>query len=215
MTTTFAPVSTLAVAHSMVVPKANRARTESGEGVVITEGGRPVAEPIPAPACDALYGLPLARTFDDALDRAVHRAEAAGEAVSLVLIRVGFDRGLLTPAERAVEAATRAMVAEELRRVCHEGDVIGRHDDADLGVVLPRRSPSEVKSFVDRARRIIRRAWLESEPTLFGQRPTLSIGTATGRAADKTPFEPEPEAAEALLVDQGAGTTTILGRAAA
>lgn len=202
MSTTYAPASTLAVSHSMVVPKAKGASTAS----------RSASQ---APAHDVLYGLPLARTFDDELERAVRVAESTGDVVSLVLIRVGFDRGLLTPAERAVEAATRAMVADELRRVCRQGDVIGRHDDADLGVVLPGRTASEVRSFAERARRIVRRAWLESEPTLFGRRPTLSIGTATGIAWEKTPFELELEAAESLLVDQGADDITKIGRAAA
>lgn len=211
MSTTYAPVRTLAVPHSMVVPKADRA-SEGGDAAGVIEDDR--AEPV-TPACDVLYGLPLARTFGEELERTLRRAEATGELVSLVLLRVGFDRGLLTPAERAVEAATRAMVADELRRACRHGDVIGRHDDADLGVVLPGRSADEARSFAERARRIVRRAWLESEPTLFGRRPRLTIGTATGLAADKTPFELELEAAEALLVEQSANTMPGIGRAAA
>ncbi|HHH31335.1 MAG TPA: diguanylate cyclase [Polyangiaceae bacterium] len=211
MSTTYVPASTLAVAHSMVVPKAHRARRTT----IVAE--RKAAEPQaePEPTCDVLYGLVLARTFDDRLEEAFANAESAGAVVSLVLIRVGFDRGLLTPAERAVEAATRAMVADELRRACREGDVIGRHDDADLGVILPGRTESEAKSFAERARRIVRRAWLESEPTLFGRRPSLSIGTASGQAGDKTPFELELEAAEALLAEQRQATNIIRGRVAA
>ena len=132
MSTTYAPASTLAVSHSMVVPKAKGASTAS----------RSASQ---APAHDVLYGLPLARTFDDELERAVRVAESTGDVVSLVLIRVGFDRGLLTPAERAVEAATRAMVAAELRRVCRQGDVIGRHDDAAPGVDAVREVRQRVR----------------------------------------------------------------------
>jgi len=191
MTSTYAPVSTLTVPHSMVVPKAHRTPGESSS-----------AEGASRPGHDPLYGLPLAEVFHQRLTAVLDSASAADRPVTTVLIRVGFDRGLSTSAERAVDEATRAMVANELRRVCRDGDLIARHDGADLAVVLDDTTAEAARSFVERATRIVRRAWLESEPSLFGKRPALSFGVATTSTTDITAFELELEAIEALLTHQ-------------
>jgi diguanylate cyclase (GGDEF)-like protein len=209
-----APPSML-VPESMVVPKA---ALDPGNTLVPVSSPRssrglsPSTSPSLLPAfagrgarwLDPLYGIPLASYFDQRLSEELSRAGRHRRPLSVVVFRLSFGTSLPSAAERAVEEAMLTMVAGEIRRTCREFDVVCRRDHTDLGVILPETARFGALAFVQRITRLVQRAWLETEPAVFGVRPELHHGIGSCHDGRETPFEMMIEAEEALLLSRTA-----------
>ncbi|MCA9625168.1 MAG: GGDEF domain-containing protein [Myxococcales bacterium] len=148
---------------------------------------------------DPLHGIPLARYFDRRLSEELSRSARFTRPTSIVLVQVGFDRGLVGLAQFNAGHALGIMVASIIRSTCREFDVVCRRDEDELGIILPETGQAGAAAFTTRIAEMISRALSQCGAEVGGKTPTLSFGTATSRRGEQTPFELVLAAEEALL----------------
>ncbi len=131
---------------------------------------------------DALTGLPNRRSFDEALDRAVRRAERLCSPLSLLVVDI--DRFKVVndvwghQAGDAVLAAVGGVLAQQPRRPL---DMVARYGGEEFALILPETDEAGCDALAASLLKALRHA---SIPHPSGIAVTASIGGATARGRD-------------------------------
>jgi len=122
---------------------------------------------------DELTGLKNRRAFDEALVRELARRERLGTQMSLMLMDLTGFKAVNDAHGHAAGDKALAAVADALRPVIRQTDVLSRWGGDEFAAVLIDNSASEAQETADRVREVI------SGLAVGGERLGIAIGVAT------------------------------------
>ena len=125
---------------------------------------------------DPLTGLANRRALDQAIEREMHRAERYGQPLSCLAIDVDHFKDINDQHGHAMGDAVLKRVANALRRMLRQVDIIARAGGDEFVVLLPNTSESAAARFAER----VSGALLNTEGDAdLGIPVQLSVGSAT------------------------------------
>ena len=135
---------------------------------------------------DALTGLPNRRHVIESLEKEIHRADRHERPLALALLDLDrFKQINDTHGHPSGDAVLRS-IADVLRRVCRNGDIVGRFGGEEFAVLMPETSPEQAERVCERIRTAIAQRTVAYPNGAFG-RVTVSTGVAvwTNEASPK------------------------------
>jgi diguanylate cyclase (GGDEF)-like protein len=134
---------------------------------------------------DALIGLPNRRHVIEALEKEVLRAKRSGRPLAFALLDLDrFKQINDTHGHPSGDAVLRS-VADLLRRVCRDSDLVGRFGGEEFAMVMPETSREEAEIACERIRQAIAKRTVAYPTGAFG-RVTISTGVAVFATEEKS-----------------------------
>jgi diguanylate cyclase (GGDEF)-like protein len=121
---------------------------------------------------DALTGLPNRRHVIEALEKEIHRADRSERPLALALLDLDrFKQINDTHGHPSGDAVLRS-IADVLRRVCRNGDIVGRFGGEEFAVLMPETSPEQAELVCERIRTAIARRTVSTGVAVWTNEPS-------------------------------------------